>query len=501
MSDASAVIQEPAPDSANATRARLFDIPKVSAVTALALAVADMIGTGVFTSLGFQVRDIPSGFSLLMLWVVGGVVALCGALSYSELAAAFPRSGGEYNFLSRTFHPAIGFLAGWISATVGFAAPVALAAMAFGQYLTGILPGTPAPVLAPLLGLGVTILVTLVHLSGNQRGAVLQNISTFMKLGLITVLIVAGFAWGQPQNISFLPSAADAGYITGTPFAIGLVFVLYAYSGWNAATYIAGEIDEPHRNLPRSIIAALVIVTILYMLLNAVFLYTTPIEELKGQLDVGLIAGRHIFGDTGGRLVAALICVGLVSSISAMMWIGPRVTMVMGEDIPLLEVFSRKTKNGVPAAALLFQLAAVAALMLTQSFEAVLDFIQFALTFSSFLTVLGVIVLRYRQPELPRPYKAWGYPVTPFVFLAVTLFVLAHLATVRPLQSSREPLHHACGISYLRNLGKTQAAHSAIGDFLANDPSEFTREIPRACVCDPIDCRKWRTCGRWQSCG
>ena len=431
MSDASAVIQEPVPDGANAARARLFEIPKVSAVTALALAVADMIGTGVFTSLGFQVQYIPSGFSLLMLWVVGGVVALCGALSYSELAAAFPRSGGEYNFLSRTFHPAVGFLAGWISATVGFAAPVALAAMAFGQYFAGVVPGAPAA----LMGLGVTILVTLVHLSGNQRGAVLQNISTFMKLGLITALIVAGFAWGQPQNISFLPSAADAGYITGAPFAIGLVFVLYAYSGWNAATYIAGEIDEPHRNLPRSIIAALVIVTGLYMLLNAVFLYTTPIEELKGQLDVGLIAGRHIFGETGGRLVAALICAGLVSSISAMMWIGPRVTMVMGEDIPLLEVFSRKTKNGVPATALLFQLAAVAALMLTQSFEAVLDFIQFALTFSSFLTVLGVIVLRIRQPDLPRPYKAWGYPVTPFIFLAVTLFVLAHLATVRPVQS------------------------------------------------------------------
>ena len=170
------------------------------------------------------------------------------------------------------------------------------------------------------------------------------------------------------------------------------------------------------------------------MLLNAVFLYTTPIQELKGQLDVGLIAGRHIFGEAGGRLIAALICVGLVSSISAMMWVGPRVTMVMGEDIPLLRVFSRRAKNGVPATALMFQLFVVAALMLTQSFEAVLDFIQFALTFSSFLTVLGVIVLRFSQPDLPRPYKAWGYPVTPFIFLAVTLFVLAYLATVRPLQ-------------------------------------------------------------------
>jgi len=431
MSDASATIQKAAPDSATTMTARLFEIPKVSAVTALALAVADMIGTGVFTSLGFQVRDIQSGFSLLMLWVVGGVVALCGALSYSELAAAFPRSGGEYNFLSRSFHPAVGFLAGWVSATVGFAAPIALAAMAFGQYFAGVVPGAPA--LA--LGLCVTIVVSLVHLSGTHRGSVLQNISTFMKLGLIGVLIVAGFVWGQPQNISFLPSAADAGYITGTPFAVGLVFVLYAYSGWNAATYIAGEIEEPHRNLPRSILAALLIVTVLYVLLNAVFLYTTPIQELKGQIDVGLIAGRHIFGDAGGRLVAALICVGLVSSISAMMWVGPRVTMTMGEDLALLKVFSKKAANGVPVTALLFQLAVAAALMLTQSFEAVLEFIQFALTFCSFLTVLGVIVVRQRQPGLPRPYKAWGYPVTPFIFLAVTAFVLAHLAAVRPLQS------------------------------------------------------------------
>ncbi len=431
MSDASTAIEEASADSATGMTARLFEIPKVSAVTALALAVADMIGTGVFTSLGFQVRDIQSGFSLLMLWVVGGIVALCGALSYSELAAAFPRSGGEYNFLSRTFHPALGFLAGWISATVGFAAPVALAAMAFGQYFAGVVPGAPA--LA--LGLGVTILISLVHLSGTNRGSVLQNVSTFVKLGLIAVLIVAGFIWGEPQNISFAPSAADVGYIAGAPFAISLVFVLYAYSGWNAATYIAGEIEDAHRSLPRSILGALFIVTVLYVLLNAVFLYTTPIDELKGQVQVGLIAGRHIFGDAGGRLVAAFICVGLVSSISAMMWVGPRVTMVMGEDIPLLKLFSKTASNGVPAAALLLQLVAVAALMLTQSFEAVLDFIQFALTLSSFLTVLGVIVLRFRQPDLPRPYKAWGYPLTPFIFLAVTLFVLVHLAMERPLQS------------------------------------------------------------------
>jgi APA family basic amino acid/polyamine antiporter len=431
MNDATTTIRDSAAGAPSPGTAGLFELPRVSGVTALALAAADMIGTGVFTSLGFQVRDIPSGFSLLMLWVVGGIVALCGALSYAELAAAFPRSGGEYNFLSRSFHASIGFMAGWISATVGFAAPVALAAMAFGQYFAGIVPG--APVLA--LGLGMTLLVTLVHLRGVHRGSLLQNISTFIKLGLIIVLILAGFAWGSPQNISFAPSVADAAYMTGTPFAISLVFVLYAYSGWNAATYIAGEVKDPHRILPRSIVFALLIVIALYVALNAVFLYTTPIPELAGQLDVGLIAGRHIFGDAGGRLVAALICIGLVSSVSAMMWVGPRVAMVMGEDVPLLRFFSRISVNGVPVPAMIFQLAAATALMATRSFEAVLDFIQFSLTFCSFLTVLGVIVLRYRQPDLPRPYKAWGYPVTPFLFLAVTLFVLVHLAAGRPLQS------------------------------------------------------------------
>jgi len=430
MSDSSITMEDTTPNGAGGLQARL-DLRKVSALTATALAVADMIGTGVFTSLGFQVRDIPSPFSLAMLWIVGGLVALCGALSYSELAAAFPRSGGEYNYLSRAFRPAIGFMAGWISATVGFAAPVALAAMAFGQYFAGVVPG--APVLA--LGIGITWLVSMVHLFGIHTGSALQNISTFIKLGLIVALIAAGLLVGDPQPISFAPSAADIGAITGAPFAISLVFVLYSYSGWNAATYIAGEIKDPERNLPLSILTAVLIVTVLYVALNAIFLYTTPVSELAGQIDVGLIAGRHIFGEAGGLIVASLICIGLISSISAMMWVGPRVTMVMGEDNSMLEVFSRTAKNGVPVNALVLQLLVVTVLLLTQSFEAVLDFIQFSLTFCSFLTVLGVIVLRYRQPYLRRPYRAWAYPLTPFLFLAVTGFVLGHLLIERPLQS------------------------------------------------------------------
>jgi APA family basic amino acid/polyamine antiporter len=413
------------------TTSRQLDIPSVTATTAVSLAVADMIGIGVFTSLGFQVASLPSAFSVIMLWVVGGIAALCGALCYAELATMFPRSGGEYNFLSRSIHPAIGFLAGWISATVGFAAPIALAAMAFGSYFSGVFPGAPPLV----LGLAVVWLASIVHLLGIRQGSQFQNISTFIKLGLIIGLIIAGIVIGRPQPISFMPSAQDFSLIGSAPFAIGLVFVLYSYSGWNAATYIAGEVQEPHKTLPRSLILSLLIVVSLYVALNAVFLYTTPMSLMAGQIDVALVAGKHIFGEQGGRLVGALICVGLISAISAMTWIGPRVTMTMGEDLPLLGIFSKRTANGVPAVAILTQLAVVNVLLFTQSFEAVLEYVQFSLTFCSFLTVLGLIVLRITRPDLPRPYRTWGYPVTPLVFLAITLFTMYYLLTERPAES------------------------------------------------------------------
>jgi basic amino acid/polyamine antiporter, APA family len=210
---------------------------------------------------------------------------------------------------------------------------------------------------------------------------------------------------------------------------------MYSFSGWNAATYIIGEMDMPQRNLPRAMLAGTAIVLVLYVALNAVFLHTAPIDKLAGQLDVARIAGTYIFGDIGGRIVSAMICIGLVSSISAMMWIGPRVMMTMGEDIPVFAIFSRKSAQGAPVYAILFQLVVASLMLFTRSFEAVLDFIQFALLFCSFFTVLGVIKLRITQPDLPRPYRAWGYPITPVVFLLVTLFMMYYLVTGRPLQS------------------------------------------------------------------
>lgn len=404
--------------------------------TACGIVIANIIGTGIFTSLGFQLADIQSGFVLLMLWVVGGIAALCGALCYGELSAALPRSGGEYHFLSRIYHPALGFMAGVVSATVGFAAPIALAAMAFGRYFHGVFNfGSPA-----VLSFVVAWIVTLFHLRDLRIGSAFQNVWTALKLLLIAALVIAGFFVGAKEPITFLPLPGDAASIFAGSFAVALVYVMYSYSGWNATSYITGEIKNPVINVPRSLLAGTMIVMAAYVLLNAVFLATTPQADMRGQIEIGLIAGKHVFGDIGGRVVGAIICVGLVSSISAMTWIGPRVTMSMGEDHWLLRLLGRKSTVGIPIFAILLQLLIVNLLLLTRSFEGVLRYVQFALLLCSLLTVVGVIVLRWTKPELPRPYRVWAYPLPPLIFAIITVWMMIYL-----LQSS--PIESLCGVA------------------------------------------------------
>jgi APA family basic amino acid/polyamine antiporter len=403
----------------------------VGFLTASSIVIANIIGTGIFTSLGFQVAEIQSGFALLMLWIIGGIAALCGALCYGELSAALPRSGGEYHFLSRIYHPALGFMAGFISATVGFAAPIALAAMAFGTYFVGVF-GVGSPV---LLSFVVVWVVTAFHLGNLQIGSVFQNLSTLVKLLLITALVAAGFFVESKQPISFLPAPGDTITIFGAPFAVALVYVMYSYSGWNAAVYITGEVKHPQKNVPRSLIAGTGVVIVIYVLLNATFLATTPVDELKGQLQIALIAGKHIFGANGGRVAGAVICLGLVSAISSMTWIGPRVSMSMGEDHWLLRLFSRKNPQGIPTNAIVLQLLIVNLLLLTRSFESVVQYTQFSLLLCSLFTVLGVIVLRTTRPELARPYRVWAYPLPPIIFASITLWMMFYLLRWKTIES------------------------------------------------------------------
>ena len=400
-------------------------------VTACSIVIANIIGTGIFTSLGFQLRDIQSGFALLMLWGVGGIAALCGALCYGELAAALPRSGGEYHFLSEIYHPALGFMAGFVSATVGFGAPVALAAMAFGTYFNGVFGMGSAVVLSFI----VVWLVAVFHLGNLQVGSAFQNISTLVKLLLIGALIAAGFLVPSKQPISFLPARGGMTSIISGSFAIALVYVMYSYSGWNAAAYITSEIERPEKNVPRSLLVGTGVVIVIYVLLNAVFLATTPADELKGQLQVALIAGKHIFGEDGGRFAGAVICLGLVAAISSMTWIGPRVTMSMGEDHWLLRLLGRKNKHDIPTNAILLQLLTVNLLLITQSFEDVVRYTQFSLLLCSLLAVLGVMVLRFTRPRLRRPYRVWFYPIPPVLFSLITIWMMFYLLRSHTLES------------------------------------------------------------------
>jgi basic amino acid/polyamine antiporter, APA family len=407
--------------------------------TATAVVAANMIGTGVFTSLGFQLLSLDTGFAILALWLVGGVAALCGALSYGELSGAMPRSGGEYYLLSRVYHPVVGFLSGWVSVVVGFSAPIAAAAMAMGQYLTralvetGIIAAGSQALTVTFVAIAGVTAVSIVHLLEVKVVSRFQVAFTTLKVSLILMLIVSGFALAKAQPISFMPSGTALGSVFTSGFAVSLVYVMYAYSGWNAAIYVASDVQQPGRYLPLSLVFGTLIVILLYAPLNAVFLYSAPVEQLKGQVDVGYIAASHIFGGTGGVIMGLLISVGLVSAISSMVWAGPRVTQVMGEDVRILRVLSRKNANGVPHVSLALQYVLVVGLVVTSTFDAIVNYIGFILSLSAFLTVAGVFVLRVTEPQLPRPYRVWGYPVTPLIFLAVTGWMMFFVVKQRPM--------------------------------------------------------------------
>jgi len=383
--------------------------------------VASMIGTGVFTSLGFQLAGVHSAISILLLWIIGGIVALCGALAYGELGAAMPRSGGEYRYLSDIFHPALGFLSGWVSATVGFAAPIALAAMAMGDYTNRVFK----PVSATVLATAAVIVFTWVHAGNVRLGSRFHDISTALKLLVILVFIGAGLVVGLAAGHR-LQVHPDGGSlwdeIFSSSFATSMFFIFYAYSGWNTSSYIAGEIEEPQRNLPRSLVWGTLAVTVLYVLLNFVFLYTTPIPEMSGQVDVGLIAARHIFGETGGRVMGLMIALILVSSVSSFIMAGPRVAQAMGQDIPLLRPFATTTAAGVPAVAVVVQSAIALFLIFTSKFNDVTTYIGFTLNLFTLMTVAGLVVLRITRPDMPRPYRMWGYPFTAILFLVLGLW-------------------------------------------------------------------------------
>ena len=378
-----------------------------------------MIGTGVFTSLGFQLVNIQSVFSILLLWVLGGIISLCGAFVYAELGVTFPKSGGEYVYLSKLIHPFVGFLSGWVSSTVGFAAPVALAALALAKYINIVFPVLNFTACA----LTVVACVTLIHASNLKSGSQFQKIVTVFKVVIILFFIVAGFFVSVPQPISLLPQPNSTTEIFSKHFWISLIYVLYAYSGWNAASYLAGDMRNVKKDLPKSLILGTLIVTVIYVLLNFVFLYTAPINQLAGVVEVGHVSANAIFGNWFGNIMSLGVAFLLISSISAMIMAGPRIIKSMGEDITKLNFLSKTNKNNVPYVAVTFQSLVTVLLILFLPFEKILMLVGLSLSVFTFLTVASLFILRMRNNSEPI-FKTWGYPITPIIFLLLNGFTI-----------------------------------------------------------------------------
>jgi len=400
-----------------------------SKTAAVSIVVANMIGTGVFTSLGFQLVDIKSPFVLMMLWLVGGIAALCGALTYAELGANLPRSGGEYNFLSRIYHPSIGFISGWISATVGFAAPIALAAMTFGAYLAASVDGVSPVISASIL----VIVLTVMHCFSRKASGRAQVFLTGIKLILILVFCSSvALLTSNPEPINLMPVSSDVELMFGGAFAVSLIYVNYAYTGWNAATYIINELENPQKSLPVVLVGGTVLVMVIYLALNFIFLYAAPMSDMEGKIEIGVIVAEHAFGDTGGTVMGIVLATLLISTVSAMVMAGPRVLQVIGEDFALFHFLSRKNKNGVPAVAIICLGILSVIFILTSSFESILVFSGFILGVNTFFAVLGVFIIRLRKMNIEGAYRTFGYPLTPIIFLTITSWTLVYILINRP---------------------------------------------------------------------
>jgi basic amino acid/polyamine antiporter, APA family len=415
--------------------------------SATALVVANMVGTGIFTTSGFIMAELGDPRALLLCWLCGGLFALCGALCYGELGARFPRAGGEYVFLSETLGRPVGFISGWISLIVGFSAPIAAAAMAFATYLfqTFSIPqgnggtvfslaGIPLVTLSPLTltAIGVIVLFSLIHYHSLHFGSRVQNGLTLFKFALVVVFIVAGvfLGNGSVENFSTAPSIP----FSSEKFAVALIFVSFAYSGWNAAAYLGDEIVNPQRNIPVSLFVGTAAVAILYVSLNLVYLYALPPEAMQGVLEIGAKSATALFGSGISRIFSGAVALGLLSVLSAMILTGPRVYYAMSKDRLFFQVFSRLSSDRrTPAASIFLQAAIAIVMVVSASFESLLLYIGFTLSLFAMLTVIGMMRIRHHTSHPADGYRTFGYPLTPLLFILGNLWIIFFSIKSRPI--------------------------------------------------------------------
>lgn len=415
--------------------------------SATALVIANIIGAGIFTSTGFQAGALGHPGYIFLLWIVGGLLAFCGALCYAELGAAMPRAGAEYVYLRETYGLPFGFMSAFVSLLAGFAAPIASALKSLVRYLTLFFPALASdPVLWGFISINDWIAVGLawalvaIHLRGIRGGIRFNDWITLFKLTGIILIIAAAAAVGK-GSLSHLTYVAPAyGRMSLVDkwgaFANSLIFVMFCYSGWNASAYVAGEIKDPQKNLPRSLLLGTVIVVLLYLGLNAVYFYGASVDALANKVEVGRIASEALFGSAGATLVTIVLSVSLMASASAMTIAGPRVYYALGRDYSPFRLFAQTSSTtGAPGASLLLQGLITSVMILSGRVDQIQQYVGFTLTLFASIAISCVIVLRIRRPEMARPFRAWGYPLTPLLFLSVSAWALVWNFRGRPLES------------------------------------------------------------------
>jgi APA family basic amino acid/polyamine antiporter len=398
---------------------------KISWKTAAGLVIANMIGTGVFTSLGFQLAEVQNTWSILFLWIIGGLMALIGAFTYAELGTHFHKTGGDYIFLSEAIHPSIGYLYAWVSLTVGFSAPIAIAAMAMNGYLSPLFGSTIYP------GLFFLLAVPIAHIFSVSRSAQFQDFLTLIKVGFVLFLIFIGITYGPALgSSSFDFSASWKNEVIRPGFAVSLIYVFYAYTGWNSAAYIIEEVDQPKKNLPKALIGATFSVMVVYVLLQLVFLKHASISQLSGRVEVADIAFGNVFGPAGALWVSFFIGVQLIATISGYAWIGPRITYAMARDFKLWKPLSKVNSNGIPVRAILVNTCISLSLFLSGSFEQIMLYAGFVLQLMGTITVFSSLKIK-DQNGFKSPLKPW----IQLIYIAFSTGVIAYLFWDRPWES------------------------------------------------------------------
>lgn len=406
--------------------------------TASCVLVSNVVGTGIFTTTGFMARDLGHPGLILFIWLVGGLIALAGALSYSELGAALPVAGGEYVYLHRAYGPLIGFLSGWTSFTVGFSAAIAAGAMSFAAYLNQLLVFDGDQELrSTVIALTLLWSITAFHVVGKGTGGLLQRALTVLNMGAILALMAAGVMGGKGDWAHLSQTDAQATPSIGLSI-VSLIFALYAYSGWNAVVYLAGEVNEPARTIPRALINGTVFVTLLYLALNVFYFYALSVADLAQPplLPVASKVAVALLGSEAARFVTMLLCLLITGAISAMVWAGPRVYYAMAKDGLIPAYFSRTsgTRN-TPMSATLLQSLWASILILSGSFEQLVIYSGTVLTLFSALAVGAVLILRRKEPDLPRPYRTPLYPFVPWFFILMSMVIIWNAVSERPVEA------------------------------------------------------------------